>query len=105
MLRTYPAVPLFFYALTLPYSYFSTTLPCCALIFSLRLPCCALIFLRIYSVHCCAYPAVLLFFFALTLLRLPYFALIFLRTYPAALTLLCPKIFFRAAGWSKQKAG
>src|SRR5436190_17720008 len=57
-------------------SYFSThllTLLC--RYFSAQLPCCALIFLR-------AYPAVLLFFFALTSYpaRLPCCALIFLRT-------------------------
>ena len=33
MLRTYPAVPLFFCSLTLLCAYFSTHLPCCALIF------------------------------------------------------------------------
>jgi len=109
----YPAAPSFFCALLLC-CYLSLHLPCCDIIF--RLPCCALIFFfshsccayllcPYFSAHlpCCAYPAGLLFFFALTLLcpyfsshlpccafcalifssRLPCCALNFLRTYPA----------------------
>src|SRR6266480_3013374 len=72
----YPAVPLFFVALTLLCHYFSSHLPCWALIFLLtypavpsfyfHLPCCALIFLR-------TYPAVPSFYS-----HLPCCALIFL---------------------------
>src|SRR6266480_1274301 len=66
-LRAYPAVPLFFFALTLLCPYFSAHSRCC-------LPCCVLIFLY-------AYPAVPVFFYALTLLC-SYFLVL--------LTLLCP---------------
>src|SRR6266480_3580328 len=72
-----PAVPLFFFALTLLCSnfFFRAHLPCCAIIFfraRLELPCCAL----------------KIFFFAHTYLAVPLLVSCF------ALTLLCAKFFF-----------
>ena len=75
----YPAVPLFFCALTLlrPYFFWRTLAvltPLCSY-FSSHLPCCALVFLR-------AYPAVPLSRFTITTYPC---ALIFLRTYPTGM--------------------
>ncbi len=109
LLRTNPAVSLFFFSLTLLHPYCSSHLPCCALYFRLRrtpyaaalpavllfsshlLPCCAVFIFFAHLFRCarillCTHPAVTLFFFTLTLLY-PYFS----AHLPfCALTLLCP---------------
>ena len=107
-LRAYPAVPL---SCWLPFTrlysyYFSSHLPCRAVmqLYDYHLPGCVLIFLRTYpAVPLCnfmitAYPAVSLFFYALTrTLWCPYFTF----AYPAvplffcALTLLCSLLLAR----------
>ena len=104
-LRTYPAVSLFFYALstllclsdilfslTVPCAYFISTYPAVPLfyftypagpLFYFHLPCCALNFLRTYPVvpsFCFHLPCCAVIFLSLTLLRY------FLRTYPAVCT-------------------
>ncbi len=115
ILRTYPAMPLLCCVLTLLCPYFSTRLPCRTLIFLRPYPAVLLFFLYAYpavplffcaftpytavltllcsyfSSHlpCCVYPTLPLFFFALTLLRLPCCA---------------PKFFFvRQGGLSKKQ--
>src|SRR6266480_3472315 len=79
-LRTYPAVPLFLFALTLlrHHSAFRfTNLPCCAIKYFSSHSCCALkFFFR-------TYPAVLLSRFTIPLNLLSH--KIFFRTYPAVL--------------------
>ena len=95
---SYPAVILFFYALTLLCPHFTFTYPAGPLFFfalnllrhlcDSRLPYCALFFFTLtllcpYFSSRLDYPTVPLFFFMLTLL-----CFIFLRTYPAVLTLL-----------------
>ncbi len=90
------AVPLFLFSLTLLCPYFSTHLPCCALIFfRAHLPCCALFFFRAH-LPCCT---LIFFSSALTLLQIffvctypavPYPSLIFFRAHLPC----CPKYFF-----------
>ncbi len=88
-ITTYPAATLFFFTFTRLFLYPAVRLPLTLLwpyfFFSSHLPCCAIIFLH-------TYPAVPLFLFALTLPRCAYPAA--LTPYSAALTLLCPYFIF-----------
>ncbi len=93
-LRSYPAVSLIFFALTLLCAYFSARLPCCAFkfYFFLHLPCCAIIMLFAYHL--------------VTLLCLYFSAhsccvLIFFRICPAVRLFFCT-IFFASRISSKQ---